>query len=89
MSEENRGIEAAQKLSKLVNSMANQEERKSFVDEITNDHRTLQQQSFGLMAECLKAWSEVEHTDLRNEDTVRQCKELFDKFPDFGGVRFI
>jgi hypothetical protein len=60
-------------------------------DKILQDHRTLQQQTFGLMMLCIQKWSETENFDGRNEYTVKLCKKLMETAKDdwFGRVPLI
>ena len=52
------------------------------------DHRTLQQNTFGLMSKLVSAWAERAEDefsyDLRNEFTVKTCKEIVDAVPQVG-----
>lgn len=72
------GKELAKELSQFVNVMANDKNEKEFIDAMMREHRTLQQNSFGLVCKLIKAWSEVEDNryDLRNEFTVKTCQEI-------------
>lgn len=50
-----------------------------FVDQLTNrTHRTIQQNVFRLMCECIKAWGLEGNTnyDGRNEATITLCKDI-------------
>ena len=60
-------------------------------EEILRDHRTLQQQTFGLMMTCIQKWSETENFDVRNDYTVKLCKKLMEAAKDdwFGRVPLI
>ena len=49
---------------------------KLFAQHITRAHRTLQQSSFRLFVECILEWSKQDNCDLRNEATVKVCKEI-------------
>ncbi len=74
---------AAKTLSAFVNAYGHS--TKAFVQQITSEHRTLQQQMFEVMLSCIKAWAESEHYDLRNEYTVMKSKEIMNVLQD--GVR--
>ena len=76
------GKELAKELSKFVNCMANGKEEQEFVDAFMREHRTLQQSAFGLVCQLVKAWSEQEHFDLRNEYTVKTCKKIMEAVGD-------
>ena len=53
-----------------------------FASVVTNDHRTLQQSAFRMMAACIKAWAEHETWDDRNAATVMLCKDIIREFGD-------
>lgn len=65
---------AVRVLSDYVNNMGHNP--RAFAEEVSREHRTLQQSMFGVMLECIKMWSEEKYFDLRNEDTVTTCKRL-------------
>ena len=76
------GKEVARAVSDLVNSFG-REERKAFIDELANDHRSLQQAFTRLCADWFRKMAEQSH-DLRNEASVKLAKELkpiLDKHP--------
>lgn len=71
----------ARELTKLMNRCGAGRVTQAFVDELTRkEHRTLQQQTFGLFMECVKAWANCEpgDYDLRNEYTVKTSKKIME-----------
>ena len=77
------GKTVAEDLSRIVNRMSyGSEDSKGFVHTVTSDHRTLQQQSFGLMMQCIETWSKMENFDARNEYTVKMCKKMMEAVKD-------
>lgn len=84
------GEEVAEILTSFVNGASSQD-KKEFVEKLTKrEHRTLQQQAFGLFIEAIFAWSKTEENryDLRNEYTVQTSKEIADLLK-FSGVPLI
>jgi len=71
------GREFAQEFSRFVNNYATDIE--GFSEEVTRDHRTIQQNTFRLMVACIEKWAAQEQYDLRNEATVKACKEIVAK----------
>jgi hypothetical protein len=67
-------------LSKCVNSLPGHPNKfgKALADEITRDHRTLQQLMIGTLFEALVAIGGIDpvFTDLRNEASYKACREL-------------
>lgn len=64
----------------------------SFANEITTSHRTLQQSAMRAFVECIKEWAddyEAGAYDLRNEDTVRLCRDIVEQFGDRLYLRFV
>lgn len=85
--------EVAEVISRYVNG-AGTEDISALADEILWDHRTLQQQTFGLMMTCIEKWARVGLTpnfDARNEYTVKLCKMMFEAVKDewYGRVPLI
>jgi hypothetical protein len=74
-------------LSDWVNGMGH--DNRVFVEALIREHRTLQQQIFELMLACIDAWAKEEHFDLRNEFTVKKCREIMNLFPGGPAVPFI
>lgn len=72
------GQELAKEISRFVNRMANGKEEQEFVDALMREHRTLQQNTFGLLCQLIREWASVEENryDLRNEFTVQTCKKI-------------
>ncbi len=69
------GKEMAEIFSNFATSLSPEE--KEFVEGVTTEHRTLQQNMFRLMYACIKQWSEAgTFHDLRNEQTVKACKKI-------------
>lgn len=55
---------------------------KTFVESVTNDHRTLQQCTFTLVMGLIQAWAHAYDMDMydgRNEFTCQKSKEILDK----------
>lgn len=79
-SKKDTGKEVADVIVRFSNSMSPDTE--GFVKEITNSHRTLQQNVFRIFKETLKEWASVSENelmyDLRNEATVKQSKMMID-----------
>jgi hypothetical protein len=80
--ENNTGKDVADSLSKMVNRMGGGPELKDFVDAVTNDHRTLQQQTFGAFMACIEKWSKSDRFDARNEYTIKMCKKMMEAVKD-------
>ena len=73
-------IAAAKQFMDSINSMSLSPEQ--FASFVTNDHRTLQQSAFRVMAACIKAWAEHGVWDDRNAATVLLCKRIVREFED-------
>jgi hypothetical protein len=61
-------------LSRFVNRMGVDQDAPLFVEAILHDHRTLQQQTFGLFVLCIQGWAKAHGKgwfDDRNEFTCR------------------
>ncbi len=82
-----RAKEAATALANFVNDMGHSPD--AFAGQMMQEHRTLQQQVFQLMATCIERWATTEYYDLRNEDTIKICKQLAPILKAEGKVRFI
>jgi hypothetical protein len=54
----------------------------AFVTAILGSHRTLQQNVMRMFMQLVKAWSEVEFTDMRNEGTVTLAKQIMEAVGD-------
>ena len=72
--------ELAEAVADSVNAMGFDNEK--FADALLNKHRTLQQSTFRMMLATIKAWSEQDHYDLRNEYTVEKSKEIMKALGD-------
>ena len=73
--------EVADQLLHLVNTFS--PETETFVDTIMSAHRTLQQNTFRLMVECIKGWAQVKKDDRyddRNIETVLLCDKIVETF---------
>lgn len=70
--------ELAEKISRFVNSMANEDRIKFFVEAMHNEHRTLQQSFTGLALAWLKHLAALPegHFDARNKASVDIAKKL-------------
>jgi len=74
--------DAARALSDFVNNMSSDDE--GFAEEITNDHRTLQQSSMRVFLLCMKKWAlayEIGRYDGRNEYTCKLAAAIM-KIPE-------
>ena len=71
------GQEVARAVSKLLNNY-NSTERKVFIDEMSRDHRSLQQSFTRLCVDWLRNLAEREEGrfDLRNEASVKLAREV-------------
>jgi len=72
--------ELAKEFSNFVNG-AHTSDIKTFVSETANDHRTLQQQTFGVFMALIQEWAHLYdegYYDARNEFTCRKSKEILD-----------
>jgi len=89
MSNRPTGKEVVDLLSKFCNNMCVDE--KEFVDALMNEHRTLQQGIFKIMAKCIIEWSKKEEGqyDLRNTATVEKCKKIVAAVPYLDSLPFI
>lgn len=70
------GEEMAKEFSRFING-ADRDDKAQFVEYITKrDHRTLQQQAFGVFIDAIFEWAKAENFDLRNEYTVTTSKKV-------------
>jgi hypothetical protein len=78
------GTDIADALSRFTNRMGlfGDENCEAFVDAVTRDHRTLQQQTFGLFMKCIERWSNTGSFDARNEYTIKLCKKMMEAVKD-------
>jgi len=86
--EKTTGEKMAKELSNFVNNFNCDVD--GFVREITNQHRTLQQNAFRLFMRCIVEWANRDDCqfDLRNEATVKICKEIM-KIENCDAIPFI
>jgi len=72
----------AKEISDMVNNMSfGETEREIFADEITKNHRTLQQSTMKLFYRVIQAWAVYEENgwyDERNEATVKAAKRIIE-----------
>ena len=80
---EEKAQQIVQDWSNWVNAMGH--DNTPFVQEVMQEHRTLQQQMFETMLCCVDAWAKTTHHDQRNEFTVTKSREIMALFP--GGTR--
>jgi hypothetical protein len=80
------GKEIANDLSRLVNTLSpNSPEVGEFIDEVLNDHRTLQQSTGGLVFKLIKGWADAYDAgnyDARNAHLCWCCAELVRDHPE-------
>ena len=72
-------------MAKLLADFANGAlcDDQGFAEEITlRTHRTLQQSLMSLFLKTIKAWSEMETWDKRNEATIQLAKKMAEIFPN-------
>ncbi len=69
------GQTVAQEMSRLLNTYGSQE-RKVFLEEMSRDHRSLQQSFTRLCVDWLQKLAATESFDLRNQASVELAKEL-------------
>lgn len=80
---ERNDTEIARDLLDMVNNMSYSSNE--FVDEVLMSHRTLQQNTFRLVVDLLKAWEavgDVGRFDARNEHTVKSAKVMLGALRD-------
>ena len=76
-----------QAFSNWVNALGH--DNRAFAEAVMSEHRTIQQQIFETMLECISAWANTGHYDLRNEFTVLKSREIMELFPGGPSVPFI
>ncbi len=77
--EELEAKELVNRLSSFVNCMAGVPGKNQFISELTlATHRTLQASIFGLMLDCIEAWSKLDHRyiDARNEAVKKMALQI-------------
>jgi len=84
MTAKERAQKAARDLTNAVNDMGFEYE--AFAAEVMNEHRTLQQNTFGAFLALVKAWSELPENryDLRNEWTCQKSREIVKALGEYG-----
>ena len=86
------GKKVAEALCDNLNSFNNRDSREQFVKEICKQHRSLQQQTIGLLMEVVKAFAEMRkngYFDLRNDAATKLCSEIHKAFGDDFRMPFI
>ena len=76
-----KGHTMADQLSRFVNCFANDDAEKEAVERMVSDHRSLQQNMMRFFMKYVKAQAgqaECGCYDLRNEGTVKLCKEIME-----------
>jgi hypothetical protein len=68
--------ELVKALSNYVNRMGHDTD--TIANEIMREHRTLQQNIFGLFLRVIEEWSKQEHSDLRNQYTIETSKRIME-----------
>jgi hypothetical protein len=61
-------------LSNYVNRMGH--DKDGVAETVMREHRTLQQNIFGLFLRVIEEWSKQGHSDLRNEYTIETSKKI-------------
>ena len=67
-------------MSDFANVMGN--DKDEFARLLMKEHRTIQQDIFGLIQKCIVAWATQEDWDAKNEHTIMACRNLLEAFPD-------
>lgn len=78
--------EQLQKETSLFVNGFNGKEQKNFIEEMSREHRTLQQSYTRFVFQWIKAMAEQKHTDARNQAAKETCQEIInlidlDKLP--------
>lgn len=82
-SKELTGQEAARLMADFVNPMGDLEYQ-AFAEEMAHrTHRTLQQSFMRLMWKVMREFAKAKSHDLRNEGTVKLCREVTAKYEDW------
>lgn len=80
------GKEVAETVSDFVN-VAFESEKEEFVKTVVTDHKTLQEDMFGMFLGCINEWSEMAkqgNYDARNEYTCRMSKIMINALKEKG-----
>ena len=70
------GSNLAETIANHLNTYADDEVIKDFVDRMSREHRTLQQGFTRLVMAWIKHLSETQHYDLRNEASVEMARKI-------------
>ena len=79
------GEEMAIEFSDFVNVSTH--DRQEFADQVTREHRYLQQEMFNAMLKCIENWSEAKDSgryDARNEYAVKASKAMIEGLKQAG-----
>ncbi len=63
-------------LGNAVNNFSYGEQAEEFINQLSRQHRTLQQNVWRMIANTIGEYADTEHFDLRNEDSVNFCKKV-------------
>lgn len=80
------GLQVANTLSDFANTAIGNE-KLSFVEAVTTDHKTLQEDTFMMFLKCIEKWSEMKvqgDYDARNEYTCKASKVMIKALKDEG-----
>lgn len=80
------GLQMANALSDFAN-IAVSNEKLSFVEAVTTDHKTLQEDTFMMFLKCMEQWSEMKvqgNYDARNEYTCKASSVMIKALKDEG-----
>ncbi len=68
--------EVVNKLGDLINNFDTRGQADAFCKALMRQHRTLQQNFWGVMIKVIFEYAETDRYDLRNEASVQLCKKL-------------
>ena len=70
--------EAWDKFSHAINNFSYEDQAEAFCEVLSNEHRTLQQNFWRMMIQVIKKYAKMKEGwyDLRNEASVKMCREL-------------
>lgn len=86
------GKQIAEEMCNTLNSFNNAEDRQQFVEAISRQHRSLQQQTIGLLMEVVAKFAKMRKDndyDLRNDAATKLCNEIYEEFGDKFRMPFI
>jgi len=92
MKDELTGAELAQAMAKTFNTYNYKETTRDFVDEVTNQHRTLQQATFRALLKVVEKFAENHRAgqfDGRNEAACQLADKIYEAFGDDFHMPFI